>query len=136
MAEGSTGPQGFRGDKGPRGPKGTEGWGYGTTTGPTGGIGKPNTQIITGELPTTVLTSSNSGTLYRFFDLTFTQLSYKFSTLNVTGLIGQPSGLFWIFNNDTPYIIGVLLTTNVYLTSINIGDSITIVWNGSSITII
>jgi hypothetical protein len=135
MAEGSTGPQGFRGDKGPRGPKGTEGWGYGTTTGPTGGIGKPNTQIITGEIPTTVLTSSNSGTLYRFFDLTFTQLSYKFSILNATDLIDQPSGLFWIFNNDTPYIIG-LLTTNVYLTSINIGDSITIVWNGSSTTII
>jgi len=135
MIIGFTGTQGFYGHKGSRGPKGIEGWGYGTTTGPTGSIGKPNVSIITAELPTTVLTSSNSGTLYRFFDLTFTQLSYKFSTLDVTGLTGQPSGLFWIFNNDTPYIIS-LGTTTTYLTSINIGDSITIVWNGSSITII
>ena len=135
MNTGPTGRQGYYGFKGPRGPKGTEGWGYGTTTGPTGGIGKPNVTTISDEIPTTVLTSSNSGTLYRFFDLAFTQLPYKFSTLDISELTGQPSGLFWIFNNDTQYIIA-MGTTGTYLTSLNIGDSITIVWNGSSITIL
>jgi hypothetical protein len=135
MAEGPTGIQGFRGAKGSRGPKGIEGWGYGTTTGPTGGIGSLSMTNISGEISTIVLTSSTSGTFYRFFNLTFTQFSYKFATIDITSLSGQPSGLFWIFSNDTPYIIS-LSTTSAYLSQINIGDSITIVWNGSNIVIV
>lgn len=135
MIVGPTGMQGFYGYKGTRGPNGIKGWGYGNTTGPTGSIGKPIAQTISGEIPEIVLTISNTGTLYRFFDLSYTLVSYKFAVINITSISEQPSGLFWIFNNDTPYII-VLSSGQTYLTSINIGDTITIVWNGSSIVII
>jgi hypothetical protein len=48
MSEGPQGIQGYQGAKGSRGPKGTEGWGYGTTTGPTGGIGKALVSSLSG----------------------------------------------------------------------------------------
>jgi hypothetical protein len=138
MAEGPTGMQGHQGAKGSRGPKGIDGWGYGTTTGPTGGIGKSIVSNITGALSSTVtLSGANSGTLYRVVDLTYSQYQYRVLPLGIAGLGAGDVGLFWIFNNNSTYTIIGQSAGGVYHFSIAPEDSITCVCNGAgSITTI
>jgi hypothetical protein len=138
---GPTGIQGRQGVKGSRGEKGIGGWGYGTTTGPTGGIGKSPVSVInTTNQTSTVLSISNSGTLFRIADLNYTPFPYQNVGIDITGLTGEPSGIFWIFNNNSKFgvILGAYSGGNFvdYLTSIDTNDSVTCVWNGTSITFI
>jgi hypothetical protein len=147
MAEGPTGIQGYQGLKGPRGVKGIEGWGYGTTTGPTGGIGKSNVIYITGDSPTEVISGvntivihlsiSNSGTLYQINDL-----DYSVNTFQIIGytkdLTGQPSGIFWTFANKSKYSISVIPYSESsfiegFRDYVDVDDSLTFVWNGTSL---
>ena len=147
MAEGPTGTQGRQGVKGSRGPKGIQGWGYGNTTGPTGGIGKSNVLYITGDSPTEFISGattiaiqlniSNSGTLYQINDL-----DYSINTFQPIGytidLSGQPSGIFWTFANKSRYTISLIpysgsSFTEGFRASIEVDDSLTCVWNGTSL---
>ena len=138
----SAGPQGIQGDqgaKGSRGPKGTEGWGYGTTTGPTGGVGKQLVTSLSGDLSSTVtLSAANSSTLYRVADLTYSQYQYRVLTLSISGLGAGDVGLFWTFNNNSSYtIIALSSVGSTFQFSISPEDSITCVCNGAgSITTI
>ena len=139
MSDGPQGIQGDQGAKGSRGPKGTEGWGYGTTTGPTGGIGKSLVTSLSGALSSTVtLSAANSGTLYRVADLTYSQYQYRTLTLAISGLGAGDVGLFWTFNNNSMYtIIGYSGGGATYQFSLSPEDSITCVCNGAgSITTI
>ena len=139
MSTGPQGIQGYQGAKGSRGSKGTQGWGYGTTTGPTGGIGKSLVTSLSGTLSSTVtLSAANSGTLYRVADLTYSQYQYRVLTLNITGLGAGDVGLFWTFNNNSMYtIIGYSGGGATYQFSLSPEDSITCVCNGAgSITLI
>ena len=138
----SAGPQGIQGDqgaKGSRGPSGILGWGYGTTTGPTGGVGKSLVSSLSGALSSTVtLSASNSGTLYRVADLTYSQYQYRTLILDISGLGAGDVGLFWTFNNNSPYtIIGYSGGGVTYQFSLSPEDSITCICNGAgSITLI
>jgi hypothetical protein len=138
----SAGPQGIQGDqgaKGSRGPKGTEGWGYGTTTGPTGGVGKQLVTSLSGDLSSTLtLSAANSSTLYRVADLTYSQYQYRVLTLSISGLGAGDVGLFWTFNNNSSYtIIALSSVGSTFQFSISPEDSITCVCNGAgSITTI
>lgn len=135
MSQGPQGPQGIQGDqgaKGSRGILGATGYGYGTTTGPTGSIGKSIVSVINGT-STTVLSASNSGTIFRFSDLPESQYDYQSITINITGLTGLPSGLFWIFNNNSFYEVAGLTTGSAFLFQLSVDDSVTLVWNGTSI---
>ena len=139
MSTGPQGIQGYQGAKGSRGSKGTQGWGYGTTTGPTGGIGKSLVSSLSGTLSSTVtLSTTNSGTLYRVADLTYSQYQYRTLTLDISGLGAGDVGLFWTFNNNSMYtIIGYSGGGTTYQFSISPEDSITCVCNGAgSITTI
>ena len=137
----SAGPQGIQGDqgaKGSRGPKGTEGWGYGTTTGPTGGIGKQLVTTLSGDLSSTVtLSAANSSTLYRVADLTYSQYQYRLLTLSISGLGAGDVGLFWTFNNNSSYTIIGQSGVSTFQFSISPEDSVTCVCSGAgSITTI
>ena len=138
MAEGPTGMQGYRGAKGSRGQDGILGWGYGTTTGPTGGIGKQLVTTLSGDLSSTLtLSDTNSSTLYRVANLTYSPYQYRILTLSISGLRSEDAGLFWTFNNNSSYtIIGQSAgPTSQFL--INPEDSITCFCNGAgSITTI
>jgi hypothetical protein len=138
MAEGPTGIQGHQGSKGERGPKGIEGWGYGTTTGPTGGIGKQLVTTLSGDLSTTLtLSAANSSTLYRIANLTFSQYQSRTLTLSISGLGAGDVGLFWTFNNNSPFSIVGVTGGATFQFSIFPEDSITCVCNGAgSITTI
>jgi hypothetical protein len=139
MSTGPQGIQGYQGAKGSRGSKGTQGWGYGTTTGPTGGIGKSLVSSLSGTLSSTVtLSTTNSGTLYRVADLTYSQYQYRTLTLDISGLGAGDVGLFWTFNNNSLYtIIAGSSGAGAFLFSISPEDSITCVCNGAgSITTI
>ena len=133
MSDGPQGIQGDQGAKGSRGPKGTEGWGYGTTTGPTGGIGKQLVSTLSGDLSSTLtLSAANSSTLYRVSDLTYSQYQYRTLTLDITGLGAGDVGLFWTFNNNSLYTI--IAGSNggaTFQFSISPEDSITCVCNGA-----
>jgi hypothetical protein len=138
---GPTGIQGYQGAKGSRGPKGLDGWGYGTTTGPTGGVGKSLVTVINSVNQTsTVLSILNSGTLFRVADLNYTPFPYQTVGIDITGLTGQPSGIFWIFNNNSKFGVNLITYSGGnpvdYLVSIDTNDSVTCVWNGTSITFI
>ena len=137
----SAGPQGIQGDqgaKGSRGPVGILGWGYGTTTGPTGGIGKQLVSTLSGDLSSTLtLSAANSSTLYRVADLTYSQNQYRVLTLSISGLGAGDVGLFWTFNNNSSYTIVGQSGTSTFQFSISPEDSITCVCNGAgSITTI
>ena len=138
MAEGPTGIQGYQGSKGERGPKGIEGWGYGATTGPTGGVGKQLVTTLSGDLSTTLtLSAANSSTLYRVADLTYSQYQYRVLTLGISGLGAGDVGLFWTFNNNSLYTIIGQSGVSTFQFSISAEDSITCVCNGAgSITTI
>jgi hypothetical protein len=138
MAEGPTGIQGHQGSKGERGPKGIEGWGYGTTTGPTGGVGKQLVTTLSGDLLSTVtLSAANSSTLYRIANLTFSQYQSRTLFLNITGLGAGDVGLFWTFNNNSPFSIVGVTGGATFQFSIFPEDSITCICNGAgSITTI
>jgi len=132
MSQGPQGIQGDQGAKGSRGPVGILGWGYGTTTGPTGSIGKSVVTPVDGS-STIVLNASNSGTIFRLTDFPFTQYEYQSVAVNITGLTGLPSGLFWIFNNNSLYTIAGLTSVGDFLFQLSIDDSETLVWNGTSL---
>ena len=137
----SAGPQGIQGDqgaKGSRGPVGILGWGYGTTTGPTGGIGKQLVTTLSGDLSTTVtLSAANSSTLYRVANLTYSQYQSRTLTLDITGLGAGDVGLFWTFNNNSPFSIVGRSGGATFQFSIFPEDSVTCVCNGAgSITTI
>lgn len=138
----SAGPQGIQGDqgaKGSRGPVGILGWGYGTTTGPTGGVGKQLVTSLSGDLSSTLtLSAANSSTLYRVADLTYSQYQYRVLTLSISGLGAGDVGLFWTFNNNSSYtIIALSSVGSTFQFSISPEDSITCVCNGAgSITTI
>jgi hypothetical protein len=147
MAEGPTGVQGYQGLKGSRGAKGIQGWGYGTTTGPTGGIGKSLVVNINGNSETIVISNvlvfkvqlsiSNSGTLYQINDLDYSSASFQSIGYSID-LTGQPSGIFWTFVNKSPYSISILPYSESsfiegFRTYIEPDDSVTFVWNGTSI---
>jgi hypothetical protein len=138
MSEGPPGIQGDQGSKGSRGPKGIEGWGYGTTTGPTGAIGNSRLSNITGALSTTItLSAANSGTLYRIIDLTYSQYQYRVLTIGISELGAGDVGLFWTFNNSSTYTIIGQPVGGAFGFSIDPQDSITVVCNGvGSITTI
>jgi hypothetical protein len=139
MSDGPQGIQGDQGAKGSRGPSGILGWGYGTTTGPTGGIGKSLVSSLSGALSSTVtLSAENSGTLYRVADLTYSQYQYRVLTLDISGLGAGDVGLFWTFNNNSQYtIIAFSAGGATFQFSISPEDSITCVCNGAgSITTI
>jgi hypothetical protein len=137
----ATGPQGIQGDqgaKGSRGPSGILGWGYGTTTGPTGGVGKQLVTTLSGDLSTTLtLSAANSGTLYRVADLTYSQYQYRVLNISISGLGAGDVGLFWTFNNNALYSIIGLSAGSTFQFSISPEDSVTCVCNGAgSITTI
>lgn len=138
MAEGPTGMQGYRGLKGPRGPKGIEGWGYGTTTGPTGGVGNQLVSTLSGDLSSTLtLSVANSGTLYKIFNLSYSQYQFRNLTLDISGLGANDIGLFWTFNNSSSYTITGISGVSTFQFSINPEDSVTCICNGiGSITTI
>jgi hypothetical protein len=139
MSDGPQGIQGDQGAKGSRGSKGTEGWGYGTTTGPTGGIGKQLVTSLSGDLSSTLtLSAANSSTLYRISDLTYSQYQYRSLTLSFSGLGVGDVGLFWTFNNSSLYSIIVYSSVGqTFQFSISPEDSITCVCSGAgSITTI
>jgi|LauGreDrversion4_2_1035121.scaffolds.fasta_scaffold38242_4 hypothetical protein len=136
MSTGPQGIQGYQGAKGSRGPKGVQGWGYGTTTGPTGGIGKPTvvnlTSIgISGTIP--VLTGLNSGTLYRVTNVSTTTSTFQIVVIDITNLVEADIGKFWIFNNDTQYAIFGYSGTNGadFRFQLNPQDSITCFCNAA-----
>ena len=146
----STGPQGIQGDqgaKGSRGAKGISGWGYGTTTGPTGGIGKSNVVYITGDSQTNTISGivmltvqlsiSNSGTLYQINDLDYSVNTVQPIAYSID-LTGQPSGIFWTFTNKSKYSLSILPYSGILLIEglrvpIDVDDSATLVWNGTSL---
>ena len=139
MSAGPQGIQGYQGAKGSRGSKGTEGWGYGTTTGPTGGIGKQLVSTLSGDLSSTLtLSAANSSTLYRVSDLTYSQYQYRSLTIGISGLGAGDVGLFWTFNNNSLYSIIVFSSLgSTFQFSISPEDSVTCVCNGAgSITTI
>ena len=138
MSAGPQGIQGYQGAKGSRGSKGTEGWGYGTTTGPTGGVGKQLVTTLSGDISSTLtLSAANSGTLYRVADLTYSQYQYRVLTLGISGLGAGDVGLFWTFNNNSSYTIIAQSGVSTFQFSISPEDSITCVCNGAgSITTI
>ena len=137
----SAGPQGIQGDqgaKGSRGPSGILGWGYGTTTGPTGGVGKQLVTTLSGDISSTLtLSAANSGTLYRVADLTYSQYQYRVLNISISGLGAGDVGLFWTFNNNALYSIIALSAGSTFQFSISPEDSVTCVCNGAgSITTI
>ena len=138
MSAGPQGIQGYQGAKGSRGSKGTEGWGYGTTTGPTGGVGKQLVTTLSGDISSTLtLSAANSGTLYRVADLTYSQYQYRVLNISISGLGEGDVGLFWTFNNNALYSIIALSAGSTFQFSISPEDSVTCVCNGAgSITTI
>ena len=138
MSAGPQGIQGYQGAKGSRGSKGTEGWGYGTTTGPTGGVGKQLVTTLSGDISSTLtLSAANSGTLYRVADLTYSQYQYRVLNISISGLGAGDVGLFWTFNNNSPFSIVGVTGGATFQFSIFPEDSITCVCNGAgSITTI
>jgi hypothetical protein len=138
----STGPQGIQGDqgaKGSRGPNGILGWGYGTTTGPTGGVGKQLVSKLSSDniSSTLTLSAANSGTLYRIADLSYSQYQYNVLNISISGLGAGDVGLFWTFNNNALYAIIAQSAGSTFQFSISPEDSITCVCNGAgSITTI
>jgi hypothetical protein len=103
MSTGPQGGQGLQGAYGPRGITGAFGWGYGTTTGPTGSIGYipisiPGTSTVT-------LTSSNTSSLFRLQNASTYVNSNSITTNSVyyvlpSGLGSNNVGQFWTFSND------------------------------------
>ena len=88
----ATGPQGRQGDQGPYGPRGVtgaSGWGYGTTTGPTGGINYPT--FIDTSSSTLTVSSATAGSVYRM----------TASSVQITLPTSGVSGNFWTFQNAT-----------------------------------
>ena len=134
MATGPQGQQGQQGDYGSRGVSGAVGWGYGTTTGPTGGIAP--IQIVIPPSSTFSLTSANSGTLFRVQ----TTSNYEYS--NVTSstafvtlptLAASNAGIFWTISNDTTNQIVVLESpSGPQFLTINSRASGTVLYSGSA----
>jgi hypothetical protein len=132
---GPTGPwgqQGQQGFKGPRGVTGITGWGYGLTTGPTGGLGNAtivNTTISSISSQTITLTTATSGKIYNMIGMTTTGAIVYF---DYSSLGSGDTGAFWIFYNGTIYNINGS-GSSLYVAP---GQSITYYWTGTSLTAI
>jgi hypothetical protein len=134
MATGPQGRQGQQGAYGPRGVTGALGWGYGTTTGPTGVLGTIPTVIPPSS--TFNLTFDNSGTLFRVQ----TTSNYQYSNVtSFTAFVGLPTlassnaGIFWTISNDTVNQIAVLQSpSGPQLLTVNPRASGTVLYSGSA----
>jgi hypothetical protein len=127
----ATGPQGQQGDQGPygiRGVTGAPGWGYGTTTGPTGGINFPT--FIDSSSASFTVTSATAGSIYRMTNGASTVV------LPTTGT----SGNFWTFQNATNADGSVTAGSGMTFTQRNTTDGVvslpamascTLVYSGS-----
>jgi hypothetical protein len=126
MSTGPTGMQGQQGQqgyKGGRGPDGIQGGGYGTDTGPTGGIGSASMIFLSGA-QTITLTTATSGSIYTLNGISSSGASFPLTT---SGLGSGDSGIFWMFFNRSSYSILV----SSY--GVSPGQCITWFWNGSSL---
>lgn len=129
---GPTGPQGqqgYRGFKGSRGMTGCDGWGYGTTTGPTGGIGNPTmvTLTISAVTPQTItLSAATSGRIYNLTGMTADGaiVYFEYPTLG-----SGDAGTYWMFYNSTAYNVNGS-GSSLY---VGPGQSITHYWSGTSL---
>jgi hypothetical protein len=101
MSAGPQGQQGQQGPKGPRGVVGATGWGYGTTTGPTGMMGFPSfSNITTGiQVP---LTLATIGTIFQVVDGS--------TILSNASIQNADTGAFWTVYNPTSTRINLLLS--------------------------
>jgi hypothetical protein len=130
---GPTGPwgqQGQQGFKGPRGITGITGFGYGLTTGPTGGIGNAsmvNTTISSTYSQTITVTIATSGKIYNLSGMTGSGAIIYF---DYSSLGADDAGAFWMFHNSTEYNINGS-GTSLY---VGPGQSATYVWTGTSLS--
>jgi hypothetical protein len=135
MSTGPTGPwgqQGLQGPKGPRGVTGATGYGYGLTTGPTGGFGWPT--IVNPAADPTYLTRSNIGTI---------NVITSNVDVNTSGLTSGDAGGFWTFSNIGPTgshgvsaVSGSIINvggTNTYQFLTVRWNSFSLVWDGSNL---
>jgi hypothetical protein len=112
------GQQGQQGNKGGRGPDGIQGGGYGTDTGPTGGIGSASMIFLSGA-QTITLTTATSGSIYT--------ISAGGSFPLVTSSLGAgDAGAFWMFYNRSAGSI----TGGVNVVG---GGCVTYIWNGTTL---
>ena len=108
---------------------GCDGWGYGTTTGPTGGIGNPTmvTLTISSTTPQTItLSTATSGQIY---NLTGMAGNGAIIYLSYSTLGSGDAGTYWMFYNGTTYNINGG-GSDVYVGS---GQASTIYWSGTSL---
>jgi len=133
----ATGPQGQQGDQGAygsRGIMGEFGWGYGTTTGPTGVLGP--IPIVIPPSSTFSLTFDNSGTLFRVQTTSNYQYSNVTSSTAFVALPTLPSsnaGVFWTLSNDTTNQIVILESpSGPQLLTINPYASGTVMFDGAA----
>ena len=119
---GMQGQQGQQGNKGGRGPDGIQGGGYGTDTGPTGGIGSASMIFLSGA-QTITLTTATSGSIYTISGLTSAGGSFPLVT---SSLGAGDAGAFWMFyNRSAGYTTG-----DLYLSP---GACVTFIWNGTTL---
>ena len=122
---GPTGPQGIQGLQGPkgvRGATGATGWGYGTNTGPTGGIGNSSMITISGS-QTIALSTATSGSIYNITGISPPSGSISLTT---SSLGSGDAGAFWMFYNGSPYTVYIINSTAS-------GQCLTCMWNGTSL---
>jgi hypothetical protein len=136
MSTGPYGQQGLQGAYGPRGITGAFGWGYGTTTGPTGPVGV--IQITTPATYVVTMSTANASTLFRLKNASSYTDSNSITTSAVyltlpTGLASSNTGQFWTFSNDLSNSLSLLKQgTSSAITLIQPYASTTFVYNGGS----
>lgn len=133
----STGPQGQQGQQGaygPRGVTGAVGWGYGTTTGPTGVVGP--IPIIIPPSYSFSLTYSNSGSLFRVqttSNLQYSNVTSYTAISSLPSLASSNAGAFWTISNDTGNQIVVLASlSGPQLLTINTRASGSVMFDGAA----
>jgi len=136
MSTGPYGQQGLQGAYGPRGITGAFGWGYGTTTGPTGPVGV--IQITTPASYVVTLSLANLSTLFRLTNQS-TYTDSNFITTSAvylifpTGMASGNVGQFWTFSNDSSNVLTILKQgTSTVFASLRAYASSTLVYNGGS----
>ena len=134
---GMDGRQGALGWTGPIGPTGFQGWGGGTTPGPTGN-GNFNLSAVPSGTSITVTTAS-LGTTYSITTTGITGITLPASMTGIT------AGAFWMFHNNSGAALTIALTNgtatyngNASATSITLtaGSGFTLAYTGSTTTYI
>jgi hypothetical protein len=130
MATGPRGRQGIQGDYGSRGITGAPGWGYATTSGPTGSIGTINISIPGSS--SFSLTTANASSLFRLQNASANTVTCTLPS----GLTTDQKGLFWSFSNDlsTDNSITLVTSGSETIKVIPRYASISIVYNGGTST--